>query len=127
MSTPEEARQLRRAVGFAPDDTVAMSQAEADALYADALAWYPGSASPLASTAIIYFEGLLANTAKMYRYRQNQTENFAGDVFEHVKYLIEYWQKKLLAAEVILAGEDGSVRSGRTMQIPTRWKEYPDG
>lgn len=129
MSTPEQelqASRFRRSVGLDITDISALPTTEVNDIFAQAAERYEDSDSSDAYARIIYIEGLFASSAKMATYKKNQTTENVSDIFEHVARLLVYWSAKLLAAINENAGLESSARFGKTKQIPTRWKEYPN-
>lgn len=125
LSLELAAKRIRRGVGYDTDNTSAMPDLEAQELIDEAEESYSSDPSIIAQSIIIYLEGVLAGSAKMTTYRQNNTTQNSSDIFPHVKQLLDYWNGKLLTAEALIS-DSGNVRSGKQMQLPTRMKEYPD-
>lgn len=127
MATEPQRQRLRRDVGYLTTDTTSLPDSEVDALFVEAEELFTDAASIVAATRIYYLQGLLASSAKLASYKQNQTTENISDIFEHVKDLLAYWKSAL--GEAILTSEpgaDGVVRAGRPTQRPRRMKEYPD-
>lgn len=123
MPTPDQIAWLREDVDA---DDVSLPSGEAENLFARAEALYTDAEAVRAATRVFYLRGLLANSAKMVTYRQNQTTENASDIFDHVKFLLEYWETNLQAIEDRILSAEGSARFGRVKKIPTKLWEYPD-
>jgi hypothetical protein len=124
MATADQISWLRSDVGT---NEIGLPDVEAEALFTRAAVISSVDAIQESLTRIYYLRGLLSSSAKLTTYRQNQTQENISDIFEHVKYLLQYWEKTLeLAYADEAAGADSGVRSGRQTKYPTRMKEYPD-
>lgn len=127
MATLLEQQRLRLDLGLTADDTTTMSDAEVDAIYVEAGEAYTGTASIKAATRIIAIQRLLASSAKMTSYTQNNSSEDASDVFKHLMQLLGYWRGVLADAIVDeeLANRPSAARFGRTTRRPARIKEHP--
>jgi hypothetical protein len=123
MDEVEEAKILRRRVGYLPDDLLSLTDEEAADLFAQGRRRYEDDESVSVRAAIIYLEGLLVNTAKMNTYRKNNTQENLSDVYGHVRNLIDYYREDLLAVQNAAAGTEGSVRSGKPKHVSGRYRE----
>lgn len=120
MATAAQRDRLRRDVD-ASETT--LPDEEADDLFVEAGESYTDAASITAYTRILFFQSLLASSAKMNDYRQNESEEKAGQIFAKVERLLALWQGNLTAAEGLAAGS--TARFGKTLYKPQRVKEYP--
>lgn len=127
MATLLEQRRLRQDIGLAADDTTTLPEDEADAICVEAAESYTDAASIKASTRIIAIQRLLASSAKMTSYTQNNSREDASDVFKHLKQLLDYWRGNLASAiaDDELANRGSVARFGRTSRKPARIKEFP--
>lgn len=123
MDEVEEAKILRRRVGYLPTDTTALPDAEASDLFAQAGRRYEDDESISIYASIIYLEGVFANSAKMTTYRKNNTQENISDLFGHLKDLIAYWKDDLAAVQNAAASTNGSVRSGKPKHVSGRYRE----
>ncbi len=121
MTTATDRARLRRDVGA---DVTSLPDADADALFVEAAETYSDTTTATAYTRVLAIQGLLASSAKLTSYRQNQSSEEASDVFEHLSRLLELWEEK--TADGVMASGNGAMRFGRTGKKPTRIKEYPD-
>jgi hypothetical protein len=113
--------RLRRDVGA---NVTSLPDADANALFVEAAETYSNAASAAAYTRALAIQGLLASSAKLVSYRQNQSSENASDVFEHLTRLLSLWEQKTADAQK-LAG-NGAARFGATGKKPTRIREYPN-
>lgn len=127
MATATEQQRLRLDLGLAADDTTTLPNDEADAIFVEAGESYTDGASIKASTRIIAIQRLLASSAKMTSYRQNNSSEDASDVFKHLKQLLDYWRGNLATAiaDDELANRGSVARFGKTTRRPARIKEHP--
>jgi hypothetical protein len=126
MATEAQAQRLRRKVGYDPADEISLPQAEVDSLFEEAAERYDDADSQLSRAAVLYLEEILASSAKMATYRQNQTQENVSDLFDHILQLIQYHKGDLLDTSMNSDTYAGTVRSGSPKQVPTRYKEYPN-
>lgn len=122
MATATERQRLRLDLGLEANDTDTLSDAEADAILAEAGETYTDSVAAGAHARVIAIRRMLASSAKLTSYRQNNSSEEASDVFKHLKELLLLWQDNLADA---VAGTRSVVRFGRTTRIPARIKEHP--
>ncbi|MCL4863386.1 MAG: hypothetical protein KJZ93_28540 [Caldilineaceae bacterium] len=80
-------------------------------------------AAQTAATRVIAIRRLLASSAKLTDYTQNESQEKLSQVFKHLKELLAFWQEELVAA--IGASAGSAARFGRTRAIPARVREYP--
>lgn len=124
MATQTERERLRQDIGLSATDTTTMPDAEADAIYTEAGESHTDGASLYAATRVIAIRRLLASSAKLTTYQQNNSMEKLSDVFAHLKVLLDYWTGELSAA--VGATYSGSVRFGRPTRKPARIKEHPN-
>lgn len=120
MSTATE--RLQRDVGA---DETSLPTATAQALLDEAAESYSNATVAAAYARVLAIQGLLASSAKLTSYRQNESQESSSDVFEHLSALLKLWQGKV--EDALKSTGSGSLRFGRTGKKPTRIKEYPDG
>lgn len=97
---------------------------EAQAILDEASEKYSDAGSQTAYARVVALRRLLASSAKLTSYRQNNSQENLSDVFKHVQELLKYWQGELAAA-VNAAGVSGAARFGKSSVKPARIKEYP--
>ena len=109
MATPEEELmygRFRQDIGLAADDEEGLSNDEAADIYAEAAETYTGVASLKAGTRVIALGRMMADSAKLTSYTQNNTREELDEVFKNLKSLEANWQSKLdraLANESVVA------------------------
>lgn len=121
MATDAERARLRRDVGANEDS---LPDYDADDIFVEAAEVYSNATTAAAYARVLAIQGLLASSARLVSYRQNQSSEDASDVFEHLSRLLKLWQDETAEAQK-LAGS-GAMRFGRTGKKPTRIREYPD-
>lgn len=99
---------------------------EVDAIFTEAAESYSDTGSIVAFTRVLGLRRLLASSAKLTTYTQNQSSENASDVFKHLKELLELWQGELATAESS-ASSSTAARFGGLRRKPSRLKEYPNG
>lgn len=123
MATETQRTRLRADIGA---NEISLPATEADDIFLEAADSYTDTAAIHAQARVIAIRRLLANSAKLTTYRQNQSSENASDVFKHLKELLELWQGRLDKIEEGLAKTGQSVvRFGRPRRIPRHIKEYP--
>lgn len=120
MATATERSRLRDDIGA---NSTTLGDSEADDIYTEAGETYTDTASLYAYARVIAIRRLLASSAKLTSYRQNESQESASDVFKHLKELLSYWQDELTGAVALASG--GRARFGKTQYKPQRIKEYP--
>jgi hypothetical protein len=120
MATAAERSRLRDDIGA---DSTTLSDAEADEIFIESGEVYTDANSLIAYTRVIAIRRLLASSAKLVSYRQNETQESASDVFKHLKDLLKLWQDETIVAVNLAAGS--VARFGKTKYQPTRIREYP--
>lgn len=120
MATQAEINRLRRDVGA---NEASLFDAEANDLFTEAAESYTaGTAAYYAHARVLAIQGLLASSAKLTTYRQNQSSENKSDVFTHLSKLLVYWKNETASA---IASESGTARFGGLRRRPSRIKEYP--
>ena len=102
--------------------SVSLDDTEADAIFARAAEDYSPSAVD-SGARVIAIQYLLGNASKLNDYIQNNSEEKASQVFNHLMKLLGYWEDK--AAEDTKEDYGGGVLTGRTKRIPRRLKGFP--
>jgi hypothetical protein len=120
VATQLQADRLRRDTGTS---VTLLPDAEVDALFTESMETYSDVASITAHTRILAIQGLLASSAKLASYKQNESSENLSDVFKHLRELLAFWQEQLSILDALAAGS--AARFGRTTGIPARVKEYP--
>lgn len=120
VATQTQADRLRDDVG---GNVTSMPDSEIDAIWTEAGEYYSTSGPLTAYARVIAIRRLLASSAKLSSYRQNQSSENLSDVYKALRSLLDIWQDATNEA-VALAGS-GVARFGRTGTIPARIKEYP--
>lgn len=121
MASAAARDRLRRDVDAS---ITALPDAEADDLFDEAGESYTDAASITAYARILFLQSLLASAAKMNDYKQNESEEKAGQIFAKVQKLLEIWQGNLTSVVNLAAGS--VARFGKTKYMPTRIREYPE-
>jgi hypothetical protein len=119
VATQTQADRLRRDVDA---NTTSLPDADVDALFTEAMESYTDAASIAAYTRVLFLQSLLASSAKLTTYRQNESQENASDIFKHIQQLLAYWQG---ATATAIAATSSAARFGRTTVKPARVKEYP--
>lgn len=84
-----------------------------------------GTASSKAYARVLAIQGILASSAKLTAYRQNNTQESANQIFDHLKDLLAIWEAK--SDKAVAADGGGGVRMGGMRSVPKRIREYPGG
>lgn len=121
MATDSERTRLRADIGA---NEYSLPDEEADDIFTEAGETYTGTAALNAYARVIALRRLLASSAKLTTYKQNQTTENLSDVFGHLKELLAHWQGEVTAAT---ATGQSVVKFGRPRVIPRRIAEFPDG
>jgi len=119
VATQSQADRLRADTNTT---TTSLPDASIDDIWTEAGETYSG-VSLTAYTRVIVFRRILAGVIPLNDYRQNESEEKAGQMFAKVEKALKFWQDELAAAVVLGAGS--AARFGRTAGIPARVKEYP--
>lgn len=120
MATSTERKRLRSDIGATE---ASLPNTEADDIFEEAGEDYTTTAEIKASTRVIAIQRLLASSARLTTYKQNQSSENASDVFKHLEKLLSYWQGELSKSEAV---SQSVVRAGRPRNIPRRIGEFPD-
>lgn len=122
MATEFQRSRLRDDIGA---DATSLPDAEADAIYVEAGESYTDADSIKAATRVIAIRRLLASSAKLTTYRQNNSSENMSDVFKHLQDLLGLWQGELDKA-VTAGSAVGAARFGGMRRKPAAIREYPD-
>lgn len=121
-------QRLRVDVGFAPDDSASLPDAQIDDAYYRAGLLYTGTPSVDAAARVIVLEQLYAAAVTSTDYTQNNSTEKASQLFDHYGKLLDKWNAALTkAVSVAAVDEAGSVFSGHSVRKPPRVKEFPGG
>jgi hypothetical protein len=120
MATDTQATRLRADIG-ATD--ASLPKTEVDDIFEEASESYTATAAIKAHTRVIAIRRLLASSAKLTTYRQNQSSENLSDIFKHLEKLLAHWENQLSAAN---ATGQSVAKFGRTRSIPRRIAEFPD-
>ena len=96
---------------------------EVDDIFEEAGETYSTTAAIKAATRVIAIRRLLASSAKLTNYRQNQSSESLSDVFKHLNQLLDLWEGELATAA---ASGRSVAKFGRPRRIPRQIVEYPD-
>jgi hypothetical protein len=121
VASATDIARLRRDVGA---DENSLPDYDADDIFVEAAETYSNATAAAAYARVLAIQGLLASSAKLTNYRQNNSSEDASDVFEHLSNLLKLWEQK--TADAQKATGSGAMRFGATGKKPTRVKEYPD-
>lgn len=121
MATELERTRLRKDIGA---DENSLTNTDADEIFVEAGEIYTAAAQIKAATRVIAIQRLLASSAKLASYKQNQSSENLSDIFGHLERLLTYWQGQQDSAAV--SGQSAA-RFGRTRVIPRHIAEFPDG
>lgn len=122
MATEAQLRdRLRRDVGA---NSTALSDADADALFEEAGETYSDAASAYAYARVLALQGILASSAKLTSYKQNESSENLSDIFKHLKELLKVWEDK--TTDAVAAGGSGAARFGSVRRKPATVREYPE-
>lgn len=121
MATATERERLRQDVGA---NSTALSDADADEIYTEAAETYTDSATINAYTRTIAIRRLLASSARLTSYKQNESTENLSDVFKHLKELLKLWEGK--TTDAVAAGGSGAARFGSVRRKPATVREYPE-
>lgn len=121
MATPTQRDRLRSDLGLTITE---LSDTQADIYFAWAEADYPSN--PNASNAaarVIVIDSLLAQAAKRNDYKQNQSEEKASQIFDHLKDLRQIYLDDI---ENATSGNAPVVLFGGLTRYTTRITDYPE-
>ncbi len=122
MATATERSRLRRDVGA---DVSSLEDAAIDAIFVEAGERYTDTATATAYTRVLAIQGILASSAKLTSYKQNESSENLSDVFKHLRDLLAIWEAKTDDAIAAAAGSSGAARFGGVRRKPATIKEYP--
>lgn len=114
------ADRLRRDVGA---NSTALSDGDADDLFDEAGETYSDTASAYAYARVLAIRGLLASSAKLTSYKQNESSESLSDVFKHLQELLKHWSGEVDEA---IRANSGAARFGSVRRKPARVREYPE-
>lgn len=121
-TTDAQKARLRRDTGTnatsLPDDDI-------DDIFDEAAETYSDGATAAAYTRVLVLQGILADSAKLVNYRQNESQENMSDVFKHVQALLNVWEEKTDEAATAAASSSGAARFGSVRRKPAKVREYP--
>lgn len=120
VATQSEADRLRADTNT---NTTSLPDASVDDIWTEAEATYSDGASVIAYSRIIVFRRMMAGAITMNDYKQNESEEKAGQMFGKIEKALKFWQDELDSA--IAGAGNGAARFGKPQYIPTRIREYP--
>ena len=123
MATETERTRLRSDIGAT---VTSLSDDDADAIFTEAGEKYTDADSITAYTRVLAIRRLLASSAKLTDYTQNQSQEKQSQVFDHLQKLLAFWRGELDTA-VSAASTVGAARFGGMRRKPKKVKEYPGG
>ena len=85
---------------------------------------YSDTATAAAYTRVLALQGILASSAKLTTYKQNESTENLSDVFRHLKELLKLWEDK--TTDAVAAGGSGAARFGSVRRKPATVREYPE-
>lgn len=115
MATETERQRLRMDLGLQATDTTSLSDATADAIYAEADESYSDTSARNAYARVLALERLMAQAVTQVDYTQNETQEKSSQIFSHYEATLTRWQKKL--EDAIRLASSGVVRLGQTKRI----------
>ena len=115
------ADRLRRDIGASE---AALSDEDAADLLEEAGETYSDTATAAAYTRVLALQGILASSAKLTTYKQNESTENLSDVFRHLKELLKLWEDK--TTDAVAAGGSGAARFGSVRRKPATVREYPE-
>lgn len=115
------ADRLRRDIGASE---AALSDEDAADLIEEAGETYADAATAAAYARVLALQGILASSAKLTSYKQNESTENLSDIFKHVKELLSVWEDKV--TEAIDSAGSGAARFGGIRLKPARIREYPE-
>lgn len=121
MATAAQRDRLRRDVGA---NSTALSDDDADDLFEEAGELYTDGATITAYTRVLALQGILASSAKLTSYKQNESTENLSDIFKHLKELLKLWEDK--TTDAVGAAGSGAARFGGIRRKPATIKEYPE-
>ena len=122
MSTATEKSRLRRDTG---SDDSSLEDEVIDAIFVEAAERYADTATATAYTRVLAIQGILASSAKLTSYKQNESSENLSDVFKHLKDLLAIWEAKVEDAIAAAASSSGAARFGGLRRKPAKVREYP--
>jgi hypothetical protein len=120
MATKLERERLRKDIGA---DENSLTNTDADEIFTEAGEEYTAAGQIKAAARVIAIQRLLASSAKMASYKQNQSSENLSDIFGHLESLLAYWDGQISKAT---SSGQSSANFGRTRVIPRRIVEFPD-
>lgn len=120
--TAEQISRLRRDTGT---DETSLPDEDIPDLYAEAGESYANELAQEAYVRVLVLRGLLASSAPLTDYTQNNSQESASDVFDHTQELLSYWEQQLATAVALATGNAstggaffGRVRGRESLRRP---------
>ena len=123
MATETERDRLRADIGA---NVASLPDDDADAIFVEAGEKYTDADSITAYTRVLAIRRLLASSAKLTDYTQNQSQEKQSQVFDHLQKLLAFWRGELETA-VSASSVNGAAKFGGQRRKPKKVKEYPGG
>lgn len=120
MATDAERDRLRADIGA---NETSLPDPDADAIFEEAGEKYSVAGQSSAYARVIAIRRILASSARLVSYRQNNSSENSSDVSKNLQALLKIWQDALEGE--INTPTGGRVRIGGLRQKPKRIKEYP--
>jgi len=111
---------LRRDIGASE---AALSDEDAADLLEEAGETYSDASTAAAHARVLALQGILASSAKLTSYKQNESSESLSDVFKHLKELLKVWEDKTTLAAS--GGVHSAARFGGVRRKPATIREYP--
>lgn len=115
------ADRLRRDIGAS---AAALSDEDVANLLAEAGETYSDAATAATYARVLALQGILANSAKLTSYKQNESTENLSDIFKHLKELLKLWEDKV--TDAVAAAGSGAARFGSVRRKPATIREYPE-
>jgi len=119
MATATQRDRLRLDTGHS---ATSLDDTAADAIFVRAAEEYSTSAVE-SGARVIALQYLLGSAAKLNDYVQNNSQEKASQVFDHLNKMLEFWTDQ--AAQDSKADYGGGILTGSTKRIPRRLKGFP--
>ena len=121
-ATQSQIDRLHRDTGT---DDSSLEDAVIDAIFVEAAERYTDTATATAYTRVLAIQGILASSARLTSYKQNESSENLSDVFKHLRDLLAIWEAKVEDAIAAAASSSGAARFGGIRRKPAKVREYP--
>lgn len=102
-----------------------LSEADIEDIFTEAGERYTDTATIASYARVLTIQSLLANSAKLASYKQNESSENLSDIFKNLQALLKVWEAKTADAIAAAAGSSGAARFGGVRRKPAGVKEYP--